>query len=264
MNIRPQVKIINLALLLLFAAGCKSETESTQPLTASTAAGTSAAPPASEVGQRNNGLARFIHAVPAMAATDLFVDDTKAFSNVTYKTITPYAEFPAARHIFRLRVAGQDSAQPLIEEDESLNKCGHHTVVALPSAGTAIIARNDGTSLLFIADKIETPTAGKAKIRVVHAVPDLGALDIYLTGRSEALLESIDFGASSNYTEIEPFSGSLEVKRAGENVTTLSVPQMNIVAGKSYTVFVMGRTKGTANLEALSVEDFLGAKPPQG
>lgn len=262
MNARLQAKTIGLILLLLVAAGCTSDTGNTQPLTTITAAGTFTAPPASEVGQRNNGLVRFIHAVPAMAATDLFVDDTKAFSNITYKTITPYGEFPAARHMFRLRVAGQDSAQPLIEEDESLGKGRHHTVVALPSAaGTAIIARNDGTSLLFVADEIETPAAGKAKIRVIHAVPDLGELDIYLAGRSEALLEGIDFGAASNYTEVEPFSGALEVRRAGENITTLNVPQMNITAGKLYTVFVMGRTKGTANLEAISVEDFLGAAP---
>ncbi|MEJ7713370.1 MAG: DUF4397 domain-containing protein [Pyrinomonadaceae bacterium] len=204
---------------------------------------------------------RFIHAVPATASTDFFAGDLKAFSNIAYKSVTPYSEVPASKHMFRLRLAGQDSAQPLVEETESLNKGTHYTAVALPSAGTAIIARNDGTDLLFLVDKFAAPSAGKAKLRVVHAVPDLGELDIYLAGRSEAVLKGIGFGSAVDYAELDPSTAALEVRRAGENVTTLTVPQTTLAADKLYTVLIVGRTKGTANLEAVIIEDQLGSAP---
>lgn len=257
---RLQLKISAVALaLLLAAAGCGTDTGSTQQLTTITSAGaTSIAPAAKEVAERNNSLIRFVHAVPAMAAGDFFVDDAKAFTNTAYKTVTPYAEHSAARHTFRLRVAGQDAAQPLAEESESLGKGAHYTAVAVPVAGTAIISRTEGTDLLFIADEIAAPAEGKAKLRVVHAVPDLGELDVYLAGRAEAVLSGVDFGTASKYAEIDPFAGAVDVKRGGENVTTLNIPQLNLSAGKIYTVFVVGRTKGAANLEAVSIEDQLG------
>src|SRR5205809_222729 len=102
-------------LALLLVTACSREANQNQPVTTTTNAGTSSAPPATEVKQRGNALLRVIHAIPGGQAVDVFADDKKVFDNIAYKTTSPYEEIPAERHTLRIRPAGQNTAQPLAE-----------------------------------------------------------------------------------------------------------------------------------------------------
>jgi len=250
------------ALLLTAAAGCaRLGSEQTGPVTTKTDAGSTTAPAASEVAARKNALVRFVHAVPGLAPVDVFAGDGKAFDAVIYKYVTPYRELPMASAPFRLRLAGQDAAEPLAQETKSLGVGRHHTVVALHVGGAGLLSKGTGVELRFLTDELEPPSAGKARVRVVNASPDLGEIDLYATGRAEPVLKGANAGAATAYSETEPTGAGLEVRRAGENITTLAVPNAKVEAGRLYTIFIVGGTKGTARLEAFVVEDQLGAAP---
>jgi len=246
-----------LVVLLLMLAACSGESNQTQPVTTTTNAGTSTAPPAKEVGQRNNTLVRFIHAVPGLAALDLFVNDIKVIGEARYKAVTPYSELTADTQAFRLRLAGQEGAEPLAEEKESFGTGKHYTVIAVPTSATMIFSKDAGQNaqLRFLGDDLVAPASGKTRLRVIQTSPDLNEVDVFVTDHSEALLKGVEFGADTKYAEFEPVSGTLEVRRAGENIATLTVPNVRFEAGKIYTVLVIGRTKGTAKLESVIVED---------
>ena len=254
-NVRFAVACLASA-LLLGAAACARVPGPTARVTTKTDAGTSTALPAAEVGARKNALVRFVHAVPGLAALDLFAGDTKAFAGAAYKTATAYQELPSAKGVLRLRLAGQDSAEPLAEQSEGFGAGEYNTIVAVPARG--MFAKAGGAELRFLTDEFEAPAAGKAKVRVFNASPDLDELDLYVSGRAEPVVKGAKFGAASSFVEAEPSPAGLEVRRAGENVTTLGVPGAKIEAGGLYTVFVVGGTKGAAKLEAFVVEDRLG------
>lgn len=262
MSNRMSTRMILLAVApLLLAAACASESNQDQPLTTTTAAGTSTAPPAKEVGQRKNALVRFIHAVPGLAAVDLSANDAKVSGETRYKAATPYVEISADDQVFRLRLAGQEGAEPLAEEKKGFSAGSHYTVIAVPKNATAIFSKDTGQSsaeLRFIDDGLVAPVSGKVKVRVIDASPDLSELDVYVLGRTEALLKGIKFASETNYAEVEPVQGVIEVRRAGENAATLNVPEVRLEAGKFYTIIVVGQTKGTAKLEAIIVEDQFG------
>jgi hypothetical protein len=248
------------ASLALAAAGCaRLGSEGVGPVMTKTDAGTVTAPAASEVAARKNALVRFVHAVPGLAPVDLFAGDGKAFDGVTYKYVTAYRELPTASALYRLRLAGQETAEALTEKNEGFGTGRHHTVVALPSGGSGLFSKGDGVELRFLTDEFEPPAAGRVRVRVVNAAADLGEADVYATGRAEPLLKGAKPGAATAYTEAEPAASGLEVRRAGENITTLAVPGLKMEAGRLYTVFIVGGTKGTAKLEAFVVEDWLGA-----
>ncbi len=250
------------ALLLTAAAGCaRLSSEQTGPVTTRTDAGSTTAPAASEAAARKNALVRFVHAVPGLAPVDLFAGDNRAFDGVIYKHVTAYRELPAASAPFRLRLAGQETAEPLVQKNESFGTGRHHTVVAVPTGGSGLFSKGEGVELRFLADELEPPAAGKARVRVVNASPDLGEVDVYAVGRAEPVLKGAKLGAATAYAETEPAGAGIEVRRAGENITTLSVPTLKIEAGRFYTIFIVGGTKGTAKLEAFAVEDQLGAPP---
>jgi hypothetical protein len=249
------------ALLLLAAAGCGlAGSDQGGPVTTKTAAGTTTAPPAAEVAARKNALVRFVHAVPGLAPVDVFAGDGKAFEAVTYKQVTAYRELPTASALFRLRLAGQAAADPLAEKSEGFGTGHHHTAVAFPAAESGLFSKGAGVELRFVADEFVPPAAGRARVRVVNASPDLGEADLYATGRAEPLVKGAKPGAVSAYVETEPAGAGVEVRRAGENITTLAVPNLKIEAGRLYTVFIVGGTKGTAALESFAVEDQLA--PP--
>ncbi|HET8671247.1 MAG TPA: DUF4397 domain-containing protein, partial [Candidatus Saccharimonadales bacterium] len=120
-------------------------------------------------------------------------------------------------------------------------------------------ATGQRVELRFISDELNAPASGKAKVRVIVASPDLGEVDTYVTGHAEALSKGIKFAAETDYAEVEPVGGTIEVRRSGENAATLNVPDVRLEAGKLYTIIVVGGTKGTAKLESIIVVDEFGA-----
>src|ERR687888_1627086 len=142
MNNRLKLRAALGLVALLIVTACSSESNQNQPVTTTTNAGTSNAPPATEVKQRGNALVRVIHAVPGGPSVDVFADDTKVFSGIAYKTTSPYKEVSGERHTFRIRPAGQDTAPPLAQNSEGLSDGKHYTVVAM--------AGSDGKPTLYV------------------------------------------------------------------------------------------------------------------
>ncbi len=237
--------------LMLLMAAC-GDANRNQPVTTTTNKGSSTAPPAAQVEDRDNALVHVIHAIPGGATVDVFAENNKAFTNVAYKSVTPYREIPDDRQTFRVRPTGQDTATPLVEDSEGFSDGQHYTIIALPTDG----GRAD---LRFVRDNISVPSSGKAKVRVIHAAAGVGEVDVYARGNNDALFDGVNFPSESSYNEIDPVTGTLEVRREGQNTAALTIPNARFEAGKIYTVIVMGRATGTPRLEAIIVEDQLGA-----
>jgi hypothetical protein len=269
-------KQINLGLILvalLLTVACSTESRQTQPVTSRTDAGTSTAPPSNEVAQRGNALVRVINAVPGATSFDVFADDQKVFEEVSFKSITPYKELSDDRHTFRVRQVGQESAptaediadgapfrwnqpghdraQPIAENSENLSGGKHYTIVVMPDT-------NDKTIVSVINDNIAPPPVDKAQVRVIHALPDAGGVDIVDKQRNEKLFSGINFERETSYMDVDPSKTTLEVRPEGQEKAMLTVPNANFEKGKLYTIVVTGHAKASPKLQALMVEDQLG------
>ena len=249
-----RLRICLTALILavfMAAAACSNEANVNQPVTTSTNKGASTAPPASEVKSKGNALVHVVHAVPGGPAVDVFADDAKPFTNVAYKAATPYAEVSGERHAFRVRPAGKDADQPLAENSEGLADGRHYTVVAEAGA-------DNKPAVYIYGDDLTLPAAGKARVRVIHASPYAGDVNVYVNGRYDKLFGGLNAMKASDYSNIDLVAGAVEVRPAGQDRAVLTVPNAKFEAGKTYTVVVTGRAKGAPKLEAVVVEDRLG------
>ncbi len=236
---------------LFLAAACSSEPKQTQPVKTTTQAGTSTAPPAKEAEKRDNALVRVINATPGNASVDVFADDQKVFDGVAFKMVTPYREIADNRHTFRIREAGKNTAPPLAENSESISGGKHYTLVVMP--GT-----NDKTSIYVFNDNLTPPPPDKAEVRVIHASPDAGEVDVVAKQGNKKLFSSVNFEKDTSYTDVDPMTSSLEVRPEGQDKALLTVPNAKFEKGKIYTIVVTGRAKGTPKLQALTIEDQLG------
>jgi Domain of unknown function (DUF4397) len=240
--------------VLLLAAACSHEPKQTQPVTSTSGSGTSTAAPAKEVAARNNALVRVINAVPGKTAFDVFADDQKVFESVAFKSVTPYKELPDTHRAFRVRPAGQDTAQPVAENSEGLAGGKHYTIVVMPDT-------NDKAALHIVNDNIDTPPANKAQVRVIHAAPDVGEIDVVEKQGNKTLFSGVNFERETAYMDVDPMKTTLEVKQEGQQQPILTLPNANFEKSKFYTIVVTGLTKGAPKLQTLMVEDQLGSAP---
>jgi hypothetical protein len=243
-----------LTVTLFLAAACSNEPKQTQPVVSKTDSGTSTAPPAKEVGQRNNALVRVINAAPDAMDVDVFAGDQKTFEAVSFKEVTPYKEISDAGQTFRVRHAGKDAEQPIAENSEGLAGGRHYTILIMP--GT-----NDKTTVSIINDNIAAPPAEKAQVRVIHASPDAGEVDIVDKSGNKKLFSGINFERETTYMAVDPMKTTLEVRPEGQDKSVLTVPEANFEKGKFYTIVVTGHSKGMPKLQALMIEDQLAGTP---
>ena len=245
---------VGFIVLLLMIVGCQQESTRNAPVTTSSPAGQSTAPPAAAAQRRDMALLRVVHAIPAGSTVDVFADDNKVFDGLAYKAVTPYREIDGQRYTFRLRPAGMNQARPLASNTEGLDDGNHYTVFAVPGDGEA-------ASLRVVADTHSMPSSGKARVRVVHASGDAGEFDVYAVGRTPVMFDGVDFQSVTAYDEIDPLSGSLELRPQGESNVMLTIPNVRLEAGKTYTIVIVGRVRTAPKLEAFVIEDQAMAAP---
>ncbi|MGL5949741.1 MAG: DUF4397 domain-containing protein [Aeromonas sp.] len=161
---------------------------------------------------------RVIHAVPDAPAVDVLASGVAvpAFSNLAFGNVKGYAELAAASYDFAIAPTGTTTE-----------------VLALP--GAALVAGNSYTVLavgelasigpLLLTDNPQ-PLATAGQVRVVHAVPTVGLVDVYATidgdiSAATPLLSGVAFKASSAYLPVPLGSYILTVTAAGDKAAVI-------------------------------------------
>jgi hypothetical protein len=272
-------RAICLALPIVFVAACSQDSERNAPVTTTTPAGQSSAPPAAVAEKRDTALVRVVHAIPAGASVDVYADDSRVFDKVSFKDVTPYKELDGQRYSFNIYRAGAvmaaapNDARPeatrgagdrargtsgsgdaaLASNSEGLDDGDYYTIFALPGED------NNPVMLRVVEDRHERPNADRARVRVVNAAADTSEIDIFAQGQADALLGGVDFQSVSDYDEVNPFTGALEVRVQNDAAPVTTLPNIRLDAGKSYTIVVVGSRRRAPKLEAFVIEDVVGA-----
>ena len=238
----------------LFAGAC-NESRDTGSVTTKTAEGTSTAPGAEAVEERDNALVRVVHAIPGANAS-IYAGDSLAFSNLAYKSVSDFQEMPDDYFGFKVVPAGGSAENPIGENREKLSNGGHYTIIAMPDEGA------DGkANLRVLDDELKPLTDGKARIRVVHAVAGAGEIDVFVQGRTDALFDDVNFKSEAGWEEIDPFTGTIEIRKDDTKTVLASVKNAKIEAGKSYTYVVTGKA---GKLDVISFTDDVAVDTSAG
>jgi Domain of unknown function (DUF4397) len=241
---------LSIAMVVLFAMACATESDRTEPVTTTTDKGTSSAPPAKEAEKRDRSLVRLVQALPDFERLDAFVGENKEFPNVTYKTVTQYKEVPDTQEQFAIRPAGQDSAQPIAQNREGIRGGDHYTAIAMP-------ATDGKPTLRVVSDSLTPPPDGKASVRIIHASPDAGEVNVFLQGKANATFEGVNPQTVTLYKEVDPMTTALEVRPQGKTDILVTVPNATFEAGHIYTYVIAGKSTGAPKLEAIKIDDRL-------
>ena len=214
---------------------------------------------AQDKGEGQEATLRVVHLSPDAPEVDVYVDGEPlgALSDVSFKTISSYLSLPAGTRNVKVYATG--TSDLLLEADADLDGGSSYTL--------GVVGRLEDSSLAakLYEDDNSPPSQGKAKVRVIHTVPDLGATTARVAnGGDEDLFALPGFSNASNYTELSAGTYTLKVKgkaRAAEtDEVVLSVPDGIFSAGEVYTIFIMGRVADSSLGAGLTVDSRGG--PP--
>jgi uncharacterized protein DUF4397 len=169
---------------------------------------------------------RFVHAASGAGPAVLEVDGKKVGSAVAFGEVGEYVQAPDGR--VELSVVPAAGGKPLGSGTGELGP-GRHTAVAW--------LRNGKFELSVIDDA--AASAGRARLRAVHAAGELGRATVQLDGGT--LGNALSPGDATPYEAVEPGTYELKVARASGGGAPLATKNgVRLAAGTSSTAFVLG------------------------
>ena len=193
---------------------------------------------------------RVAHLAPDAPNVDVYVNGEPVLTDVPYTTVSDYLSLPAGTQQVTVYATG-DTASPVIDAPVDIAAGGAYTVAAV-----GLVADGSLTAQVY-EDDLRSPASGNAKVRVVHASPDAGPVDVVPRG-GQALVSGLTFPEASPYAEVPAGAYTLDVNAAGTSKTALTVPDATLASGGVYSAFAVG-TVFADSLNVLLVQDNAGA-----
>ncbi len=223
---------IGLLLVILLAYACNSRTSEAAVIST---VGDSRSISASTGAARRAGVSmvRFVNAMQGSPALELLEDSTSLFANVVFGAVSPYKQVRDDSPMLILR-----ATKPRAEATrrEQLRDGSRYTVVALSD-------RIGGMSLRVIRDQL-APDSGKARVRLIHAAPQLGHIAVAITGQRDPVFADVAFGSEAGFRDIAPVTAGFLVRRESRGEPLVRMPSMALKAGTAYTFILTARSNG--------------------
>jgi hypothetical protein len=171
-----------------------------------------------------------VHASPDAPGVDVLVDNNKVNSSaLVYPNNTAYLDVEAGKRNLKVNATG--TATSVINGDVTFEADKNYSVFA--------INRLASIEPLILTDDLTAPAAGKAHVRFVHLSPDAPAVDI-TTNTGAVVFGNRAFKSATAFTPLDAATYNLQVRVAGTTTVALELPNIQLQAGKIYTVFARG------------------------
>ena len=108
----------------------------------------------------------------------------------------------------------------------------------------------DSLSYITLVDSLSSPSNGKAKVRIVNTIPNIGSIEtVFSTILTDTIarFSNINYGSATNYAEFNPGNYLLKLRKSNSRETLSSLANIQILAGKVYTIYGSGLVNGGPN-----------------
>jgi hypothetical protein len=176
---------------------------------------------------RGSADVRFVHAVPGAGSAELVVKGGSPIGgNASFGQVTSYVGVPPGSHELSLKSGSKTLAVTTVD----LGDGDHYTVVAM-AQGKKVQLRpyTDGGA-----------SDGKARLRMIHAAPELGTPDVRLGKQTVA--EKVKYTEATPYLTVSPGTYTLSVTKPGDGKGSPIVQKSGVAlgAGSSETALLLG------------------------
>ncbi len=212
------------------------------------------APSASAAQVTDNVQVRFVHALADGGSVDIYVNDNLVVPGADFGDATPHLRLPTGEHIITLRAAGSPATSAAIYS-ETINLTPQRPglretiIVQADANGSPLLSRNP--------DNLNPAQLGQARLHVIHAAADVGAVD--LVGMNNApIAQSVEY--NTPFGTINPPVSFWELVMVPTGSTAdnalVEIGPVSFNTGMLYTFILIGNN---ANPEVVSLATPLEA-----
>lgn len=167
---------------------------------------------------------------------DFFVDQQKKNTGpLPYGEGTPYFETQWGYRTLTITKSG--TMEPLLPAgDAGLSPGRYYSLFFTRNQPDAA----DSIALIVTPDSLYAPAEGRARMRFANMTYNAPAVDIYVKGDTIPLLRNQAFKSVSLFRSVSPSRKIFQVHEAGNKTDVKLEFQVDLEAGKIYTVFTTG------------------------
>lgn len=172
----------------------------------------------------------FAHAVPGLGDAELLVNG-KEIGRAGFGEVTESASVPAGRSQLTLLAPGDVT----VRSTQAFEAGKAYTLVGM--------AGGEGAEVRSFEDDPARP--GVARIRLIHAAPELGEPDMVLNGRT--LVDSMQYTEATRYWTLKPGDYQLRAEDPATGKAVLSTG-LTLTDGSTQTALVVGSSGEQADI----------------
>ncbi|GIU28307.1 DUF4397 domain-containing protein [Shewanella sp. MBTL60-007] len=194
----------------------------------------------------NYARVQVLHASPAVGLVDVYVTEPDADISMmqptlsaNYMDVSPQLELPVSDYQIRITASGLKDA--VYDSGAiTLDAQGDYFISAIPNTWTGmspvalLVALPEDQVLLF-------DTSTNSDIRVIHAVADAPAVDVFLDGSSTAAITDLMFKGIAGYVNIAAGEHTATVAASADNnIVVIDKAPFELAPGSSYSILATG------------------------
>ena len=199
---------------------------------------------------------RFVHASPNAPAISVIANGNTAsplVPTLSYPNSTPYLDVTGGSYSFAITPAGNPT-DTLASASHPLNAGTVHSVYAIGDLAllNTLVTHDD-----------DRRYATQARLRLIHAAPSAGPVDIYLTAPGAGIASAtptfpaVPFGADVGFTSFAAGSYAVTVTAAGSKTPAIGPTTVTLANKGIYTAVARDAPGGGAPLGLILLDDFV-------
>ena len=219
--------------------------------------------------QQGDAYLRLAHLSPDTPQVDVYVASVAnpgssfVVPGVGYGAVSQYKSLPAGSYVISMRGAGAPANSPaVISASVDAQPGGAYTV-----AGVGMSA---ALGLSVLKDKLETPSAGKASVRVINGAASAQTVDVG-PANGPVWAGGVKFGTDTTYRDVPLGTWNLKVSAPGRAAVTLpcqldvnSVYTVLLDKGGSFKAELLTDSTGSKVMPTGGVDTGFGGTAPGG
>jgi hypothetical protein len=174
------------------------------------------------IGNEGDACVNVVHASADAPAVDVYGDGAVAIENLTFGSAFGFVALPAGDYNVQVAPTGTSAEEAVIDADLSREADLAYEVVALGPVAEI-------TAGVFPVD-VSAVGSDESSVRVVHASPDAGAVDVALQG-GDVLVENLEFPNASDDLLLPESVYDLEVRSTATEEVALDPTGTEVPAG---------------------------------
>ncbi|WP_161805872.1 DUF4397 domain-containing protein [Pedobacter sp. Hv1] len=183
---------------------------------------------------------------PGATELSLFLNGTKSTTSaLNYNSVVKNLSVTPGTVEFSFKK--KDVTEVLDKISANVKSSGTYTLI--------FADKSPKTAVILVEDDLTSPTAEKAKIRFANLSPDAPALDLYVVGKTDAVVTNKTFKQVSAFVNIDPGALGFEIKENGKTEVLATLTKFTIEKGKIYTIWARGlKDPAAADAVKLGIE----------